>query len=335
MALTGILQVDGLLSGQTSGPLGPHDGEHETVGLIQDLLRGHGFKDLAGPGHGNFGQRTTDAVRQFQNDQHLPVTGAIDVAMLKALIETPALRPIACCGYLALVLDIVFEGMVRVMSLTSQFEGAGLFTAMNRNTDKAGLSFGLIQWAQKPGRLNGLLRAFQSKQPAVFVQIFGGGDEALAQGLIAHTARSRGGTDDSGQTVDQRFDLIREPWDGRFIEAGRNRELQRAQVETAVADFGKSFAKLGVFAPQIRSERGIAFMLDVANQHGDGGAESIFKKVQKPGLSEADLLVAVQQESVARVRAQFGDGPEVLSTNNRREAFRTSPALSDQPVVLA
>jgi hypothetical protein len=85
------------------------------------------------------------------------------------------------------------------------------------------------------------------------------------------------------------------------------------------------------FAPQIRTERGIAFMLDVANQHGDGGAQSIFTKVNRPGLSEAALLAAIQQESVARLRSQFGEGAEVQSTQNRRETFRTTSLFLDEP----
>jgi hypothetical protein len=69
--------------------------------------------------------------------------------------------------------------------------------------------------------------------------------------------------------------------------------------------------------------------------HGDDGLRSILETVSKPGLSEADLLAAVEEESVARVRAKFGDGPDLRSTETRRHAFRTSPLISDQPLVLA
>jgi peptidoglycan hydrolase-like protein with peptidoglycan-binding domain len=282
-----------------------------------------------------FGPNTTEALRAFQETQNLQVTGQLDASTLTQLVATPWRRPMACCGYLALVLDVAFIGMVRLVSVTSQFEGAGLFTALNRNTDKAGLSFGLIQWAQKPGRLNLLLRAFQSRQPSLFVAIFGAGDPVLAQALIAHTAKPRGGTDDQGNTIDPGFDLIRHPWDNRFIDAGMHPDLQRLQIDTAVADFARSFARLQVLAPEIQSERGIAFVLDVANQHGDGGADSILRKVRSPGMSEAALLAAIEAESVARVTAQFGPGSnEAQSTRNRREAFRTSALLSDGPLVI-
>jgi peptidoglycan hydrolase-like protein with peptidoglycan-binding domain len=333
MAITGISRIDQLLGGQTES-IGPNASDQEAVGVLQDLLMGHdmkGLPGLLGKGRGLFGNNTAGAVREFQKAQKLPETGVVDSATLRKMVDVPSVKPIACLGYLALSLDILFKGMIRVMSLTSQFEGAGLFTAINRNTDRAGLSFGLIQWAQKPGRLNEILRAFQAAQPALFVQIFGGGDAALAQGLINHTAKPRGGTNEQGKTIDSRYDLTSEPWVSRFIQAGRNRELQRVQVNMALAAFKKSFDRVRSFAPQIRTERGIAFMLDVANQHGDGGAQSIFTKVNKPGLSEAALLAAIQQESVARVRSQFGEGAEVQSTQNRRETFRTTSLFMDQP----
>jgi peptidoglycan hydrolase-like protein with peptidoglycan-binding domain len=339
MARTGLAQIDALLAGQATQALSADICTTETVGFLQDLLIGQGLRGIPGPlgaARGRFGPRTTEAIREFQQARGLPVTGTVDVQTLRALVGPDWPKPIACCGYVSLVLDQDFSGMKRLVSITSQFEGAGLFAAMNRNTDKAGLSFGLIQWAQKPLRLNELLRTFQSREPAEFVRIFGGGDAARAQALIAHTGKKRGGTDDTGATTDPAFDLIAPPWDQRFIEAGKNQKLQRVQLDLAVETFTKSFTGLQTAAPQIRSERGIAFMLDVANQHGDGGARDILRTVQKPGMPEAELLVAVQEESVRRVRAQFGDGrPEVESTQNRRQAFRTTTLLSDDAVALA
>jgi peptidoglycan hydrolase-like protein with peptidoglycan-binding domain len=337
MARTGIAQIDALLAGGGSA-LTAENSTADTVGFLQDLLIGHDFKGIPGPleaARGVFGPRTTESIQALQRDRELTVTGAVDAATLRALVQPGWPRPIACCGYVALVLDMTFAGMIRLVSLTSQFEGAGRFAAINRNSDRAGLSFGLIQWAQKPRRLNELVRAFQTRQPSLFVQIFGNGDAALAQQLIAHTAKENGGVDKAGATTDPAFDLIRPPWDERFLTAGRTLELQRVQLDLAVSAFSTSLAHLQTHAPQIHSERGVAFMLDVANQHGDGGAQSILNAVQRPGLSEPELLLAVQQESVARVRAQFGDGPEVTSTTRRREAFRTTALLSDGPLPLA
>ena len=341
MATCGISVIDTLFTGDAGPPIVTGAADRDAVGLVQDLLAGHGFAGMPGLTSGSrgvFGPATTEAVRGFQTRCGLPVaagdaaTCTVDAATLRALADTPATTPTACRGYLSLVLDFPFTGMLRVMSLTTLFEGGGRFTAQNRNTDGAGLSFGLIQWAQRPGRLNELLRAFRAAQPDAFVRTLGGGDADLAQRLVAHTARLNGGVDGQGHTVDPAFDLARDPWTARFREAGLDRKLQGVQVSAALRAFATSFAEIRAFAPQVRSERGVAFLLDVANQHGDGGARSIFKAAARPGLGEPALLEALEEESVRRVSKQFGAGGDVAqSTRSRRHTFRTTTFLSDAP----
>lgn len=334
MAQTGNARIDQLFSGLVATPIAAGEPDREAVGVVQDLLRGHGFAELPGllgTARGIFGPLTTAAVGHFQSAHSLAGSGAVDPSTLKTMVAVPAVAPSMAAGYLALALDLASTPLLQIVSITAQFEGAGRFTAINKNTDRAGLSFGAIQWAQKPGRLNELLRAYQAAASPVFVQIFGEGDAALAAGLIEHTAPPGCGVDSQGHTTDPRFDLTSETWVSRFLAAGRNRPLQTVQVNTALDAFRKSLARLRSFAPQIQSQRGVAFMLDVANQHGDGGAQSIFKAVVSPGLSEPELLEAVEQESVARVRRQFDDVRITDSTRSRREAFRTTPLLSDDP----
>lgn len=341
MALSGIAAIDDLLNGG-GAPILTGSTDRDAVGLVQDLLSCQGVAGMPGltsPNRGSFGPVTTKAIRKFQKDQGLPALPAgdetvatVDADTLGALVGRPAANPLACGGYLSLVLDFPLTGMLRVLSFTTIFEGAGKFSAQNRNTDGAGLSYGLIQWAQKPKRLNELLRAFQAQQPGRFVQILGGGSASVAQGLVNHTARQRGGLDDAGVTTDPSFNLVKEPWTTRFRQAALDPGLQRVQVSTALTAFGTSFQRVQVFAPQIKSERGVAFMLDLANQHGDGGAKSIFQTVAGPGMTEAQLLLAVENESVRRVAAQHGaNSVEAKATRTRREDFRTSPLLSDQP----
>jgi hypothetical protein len=334
MAECGIPRIDQLIAGQNVPSVGDDPQDKDATGVVQDLLAGLGVAGMPGRldgSHGLFGPKTTAAVSQFQQDHGLQASGKVDAATLQAMISAPAVKPTANLGYLTLVLDFGSTAMLRVMSLTTLFEGAGRFGALNLNTDKAGLSYGLIQWAQKPLRLNELLRAFQSSQASLYETIFGDGDAARANGLIKHTAKPRGGTNGDGSTTDSAFDLIREPWAGRFRRAAQDKLMQAAQVDTALDAFNASFRGMRAFATQIQSERGVAFMLDVANQHGDGGAKSIFQAVARPGITEPDLLIAIEEESVRRVSAQFG-GPgsnEARSTRNRREAFRTTPLLSD------
>ena len=339
MVATGFARVDSLFAGEAA-PIAAGDPDPDAVGVVQDLLRGHGVTNLPGilgASRGRYGQCTEQCVRTFQRTSGLPDTGAVDSPTLRALAQRPARDPRASRPYLTLVLDVQFAGLPRLMSITSEFEGAGRFAAFNANTDRAGLSFGLIQWAQRPGRLSELLQAFAARRRDAFVRVFGGGDEALADALLRHTARPSGGVNAAtGVTTDPRFNLVAEPWAGRFAAAARDRDLQRVQVEAAVGAFDRSLAAIAQFTGgRVCSERGVAFLLDLANQHGDGGARGIFKKVQCPAMTEAELLAAMAKESVARVRAQFGEGAETRSTAERRRSFRTSPVLSDQPFTSA
>ena len=332
MAPCGIERIDRLLSpkGGVVAALGPGDADREAVGAIQDLLTGHGARGLPhllSPDYGLFGPHTTDALSSFCAQQGLPTRNQVDAATLQHMVDTPAPAPIACRSYLTLVLDLPYTGLTRILSIVAQMEGAGQFAALNLNTDGAGLSFGLIQWAQKPGRLSEILSAFSQAQEDEFTGIFGAGDSRLAQSLIAHTRKSNGGVDPStGESNDPTFDLVQEPWVGRFRQAARSRTFQSVQVQTALAAFSRSRDRLKQVAPALQSERGIAFMLDLANQFGDGGASNIYRAVQRDGMPEADLLAAMAKESVRRIQAGFQ-----RSALNRRQNFLATNLLSDAP----
>ena len=345
MALSGVSTIDALIEDLSAPPIVNTGGDRPAVAIVQDLLRAHGVSGMPRQGnaaHGSFGPATTAAVRNFQQAHGLPVVppgnpqvATVDGTTLRTLATVPTeanANPAASRGYLTLTLDFPFTGMLRVMSITTEFEGGGRFTAQNRNTDRAGLSYGLIQWAQRPRRLHDIVSAFQTEEPQLFVSIFGDGDANLAQRLVEHTNKSNGGVNTNGTTTNPAFNLITNPWTERFNRAALTPALQKVQVRTALAAFNKSFEFLQGFASGITSERDVAFMLDLANQHGDGGARNVFRTVHQaqPNLSGAGLLAALANESVRRVAAQFGaNSPEAQSTRNRRDAFRFTALLSD------
>jgi hypothetical protein len=140
-------------------------------------------------------------------------------------------------------------------------------------------------------------------------------------------------------TTDSKYDLIEEPWRTRFLAAGRDPVFQKVQIATALAAFEVSGRKIKQTMPLVVSERAMAFMLDVANQFGDAGTQSVVSTVMKrlkPGASEADFMAAVGGETVARVARQFGPASnEARSTSSRRDQMRTTPWLSDKPLVFA
>jgi hypothetical protein len=334
VALCGIPRIDTLLSGRSAPAIRPGDDDRESVGLIQDLLAGHGCKglpNLISPQYGSFGKRTSTALRSFCEDHGIAGRDEVDGTMLSSMVTTPSSAPIASRGYLTLVLDLPYTGLTRILSVVAQMEGAGRFGAINLNTDKAGLSFGLIQWAQKPGRLSEILDAFRAADIAEFNRIFGGGKSALASALLSHTRKQGGGVSlATGETTDLAFDLVREPWIERFQQAAALPTFQKAQVQTALAAFGASLIRLRKFASKIDSDRGTAFMIDLANQFGDGGARSIFLSVQRPGLSESELLSAMAEESVRRMPARFRK-----ATQARRQNFLQTTFLADTPLATA
>jgi hypothetical protein len=331
MALCGIPRIDDLNLGAAGAiAIGPGDPDTESVGMIQGMLIGHGQRglpNLLSPDYGKFGPATSAAVQNFRVQQGLAAGNQVDAQTLQALVQAPAPSPILSRGYMTLVLDFAYGGMAKILSVTAQMEGAGKFGAMNLNGDKAGMSFGLIQWAQKPGRLMEILKAFRSAGANDFASIFGGGDASVADGMIDHTQKPSGGIDPAtGETTDAAYDLIREPWVSRFRQAALFKPFQQVHVRTALDDFGKSLNLIGQYAPQLNTERAIGFTLDLANQFGDGGARHIFQTVWQDGMAIPDALQAMADESVARIQ-----DPWKAATQVRRQHFLSTNFLSDSP----
>ena len=286
-----------------------------------------GLPNLLSPDYGVFGPRTTAAVQNFRSALGLPAGNQIDVQCLQALVQADASVPVASRGYLTLVLDIPYSGLAKILSVVAQMEGAGKFSALNLNTDKAGLSFGLIQWAQKPGRLTDILKALAAASPNDYARIFGAADAGLAAQLMAHTQKPNGGIDPAtGESTDPAFELINEPWVSRFRQAALFKLFQQVQVQTALNAFSNSWNAIQGYAPQLTSERAAGFMLDVANQFGDGGLRSIYQAVAQDGMAVNDVLQAVADESVARIQ-----DPWKSATQARRQHFLTTAFLSDGP----
>jgi hypothetical protein len=335
MAKTGITRIDDLMAGtQGIEAIGFGDLDRDAVGAIQDLLTGFGNKrlpDVRLPSHGSYGPMTATAVQQFRADNGLPNSDRVDSDCLIATAHGTPTDPMACRSYIALGLDVEVGVMTYLMALTGLWEANARFALLNLNTDQAGLSFGVIQWAQKPGRLKEILSAFRDADAERFNNSFGG--DGAAAGLLTHVTKPHGGVDlASGETTDPDFDLIADPWPLRFRAVGLDPVFQRVQVTVATADAQDAFDQMKNHASLITSQRGVAFLLDVANQHGATGALAIYNAVFVPVLTESGLLQAMRNESVRRVSGQFGDdSPEAKSTASRRDWFLTTSVLSDSP----
>ena len=189
------------------------------------------------------------------------------------------------------------DWVARVIARVSRHEGG--YESLNRNSDGAGLSFGILQWAQKPGSLGTLLAAMQQADPDAFARIFG----SSWQKLLATTK--------SGSLASVGGDVLwKRPWTARFKEAGQY-EVFRA-VQRRMAQQGIHF-RGAVDAARIlgiATERSLALFFDTAVQQGPGAATKVARqalayrqRAGQAGVSYIDALTAYAQLGADRCRS--------------------------------
>jgi hypothetical protein len=328
-AVSGIGRIDAMLVGGGGLTIGPGD-TADAVGAIQDLLTGLGVTSMpviTSSDYGQFGPRTEAAVTAFRQGAGLSGGTTVDENTLQKLIAAPPTAPHASQVYMTLLLGFPWNAYGRILRLVAMMESAGKFGALNLNTDRAGLSFGVLQWAQRPGGLAEILHAMQAADSQKFTSVFGAGDSTLVAGLMQSVNGASGGVDPAtGMAGNPAFDLVAEPWVTRFSQAAAILEFQQTQVQLAMSSFQKAAATLQTFAPLLQSERAFGFMLDVTNQFGQGGAHRLYTTTYRAGMSEMDALQAIAQESIAEMPAH-----EQTGVRSRRDFFLQTPYLSDQP----
>jgi len=167
----------------------------------------------------------------------------------------------------------------RVINRVSKHEGG--HDALNLNADGAGLSFGIIQWAQKPGTLGVLLGEFQKADPARFVRVFG-----------AQATRMLSLAEAGSLSAIHGVYLWQEPWVSRFRAAGRDPVFIAVQNRLAREDKHFRGAVLAAKALGVETERSMALMYDTAVQQGPVFAIRLAERVRAStvGESEAEVL---------------------------------------------
>lgn len=356
MAKSNIAEIDDLLD--TSGSPITQASPALAIGAIQDLLRGHRFPGMPGLNskiYGKFGPATKRAILAFRRKffPAKPVVAEVDKDVLLALLNTPATNPIASQVYVTRLLDIEFKGYARLACLVAVGEGQGAFAALALNPDKAGLSAGIIQWAQSQERLNELLKAIDN---SLLLQAFGTQDRVTR--LLAHTKKRkdtppkvRGGVVvATGRPLpgDADMDLTLNDWPAQFRNLCHLVGVQKTQIKVAASDLKGGKEKFDAVSADAKSERLVAYLLDVFNQFGNG-APSLFKKAldNPPPLPPPDdaHLKDRDREIIKRVTDNANASLQtigkkkhwskafiasVLKSRTRRSAFFTSfSALSD------
>jgi hypothetical protein len=317
--------IDGLLAGNPSvRPLFPGDNA-PAIGYLQDLLRGHGYRFLPDPrasAWGLYGPETSMAVTDYRRKNGLdPSKDRVGSGLLRDLIIRPAPKSTLGPAYIPLVLDVAFTPTLRFVWLTSLFETGGVFEKLNLNTDQCGLSFGVLQWSQKAGQLHEFLKACSTREPAEWVRIIG------STALIEYTAKPNSGLDDRGWAIDPAFELTKDPWRSKLQALGTSLPIQRVQLDLASESYRAELARQTGYASKTTSERGFAFLLDLANQFGPDRVEQHYQLAAQPGVAEGAILKAMEDAFTAIARPQFQ-----CQVRARREFFRTTTLLSDQPL---
>ncbi len=311
--------IDGLLAGDVSVKPLSLGAAARAVGYLQDLLRGHGYSYLPDPraaSWGDYGSATRRAIADYRRLNELTAGDEADSNLLRDLVSRPAPRAVIGPAYVPLVLDVAFTPILRFVWLTSLFETGGVFQKLNLNTDQCGVSFGILQWSQKPGQLHRFLQACCAREPAEWARIMGN------DSVIDYTAKANSGLDARGTAIDPAFELTRDPWKSRLQALGASLPMQRVQLDLAAETYRVELDRETGYASKATSERGFAFLLDLANQFGPARVEQQYKRAAQPGIGETEILKAMEDAFTAIARPEFQ--PQVRA---RREFFRTTSLL--------
>lgn len=231
----------------------------------------------------------------------------------------------------------------RVLARVKAHEGGG-FHAMNRNRDRAGLSWGIIQWAQVTGNLGVLLGAMFDRDPQRFQATFG----PAWRELLAVT--EAGSLEPVAGAV-----LWEEPWVSRFNAAAQDPVWQDVQTEVATTGEHWQGAERAVAAMGILpTERVYALAFDTSVQQGPGFAVRLaqrasttpdplvyfathagdhFRTTTPPGRHPKAPRLEWREAAPGVWHVWAGSFDLYRDVNRRRSSLLVDPELSDAPLV--
>ena len=154
----------------------------------------------------------------------------------------------------------------RVLNRVAKNEGRGGFNTQRLDNVGQGLSWAIIQWAQRPGSLHNLLTAMETRDPYAFLWIFGNGSEAQVDALLTGTTKQENWV--VGGPLIAGYKLIQPYWTNRFTAAALHPKFQEVQIDQAtLGEYFQSAVAISNML-QIDSERALAIFYDASVQHG-------------------------------------------------------------------
>jgi hypothetical protein len=176
----------------------------ETVRKVQETLIARGFALTSVDGV--FGKNTATTIRSFQDKNSLTLTGTVDSATWRALMD----RAVPSAGE-------------RSLQLTAAFEGHGFQLAVG-NFDGALLTWGIIGFTLKSGTVQRIVDEVNKADPELVKQTFGEHAPELLQLMKATPAKQKQWADE--HTVKR--SVLAEPWRSMFAAFGSLPEVQQA-----------------------------------------------------------------------------------------------------------
>ena len=206
-----------------------------------------------------------------------------------------------------------------ILEKVSAKEGA--YTSLNLNRDNAGLSVGIIQWAQAPGQLGVLLKAQQQAHPEAFAEYFGGAQ------LSAELLRVTNASSQSGrlQPVGGRV-LWHSSWAERFRKANADPRFQALQVKLATS--GEHWQG-AVRASKVWGKASVRSMLVLYDRSVQQGPAFVVKHAQKvaselgPDASLDQLLARFGKTAHAHFRRGAKPSGQLNADGSIKRSSRT------------
>lgn len=271
----------------------------ELIRKLQVVLKAGGFLDDTADGV--YGGRTEAALKKFQEQKQLPVTGKVDDQTWQSLMGS-----------------VVPDLKQRCLQVTADFEGTG-FTKCVGNFDGAGLTWGIIGFTLKHGELEAILKKIRTNHPDIFSAAFGNLEAKIVEVLDSSLTAQMNFA--NSISVGSNKMKIKPEWAAAFEKLGSDERVQALQLERTENFFGIAFRDVERFT--VVNELGLALCFDIAVQNGGidqtEGQRIRNKITQNPPATPQDL-----RKIIANVVAENSNPQFIEDVRKRKMTFATT-----------